>query len=105
MNVFIETGTDGELNNITNDTTALIATGTDCELNHISNDANVFTENGTDGEMKHTGCVRKKNPNWEGHSFGCGARTVVGSTSSNSGVRAVFSVHHGIFGRTSSFYC
>ena len=30
-----------------------------------------------------------------------GARTVVGSMSSNSGVRAVFSVYHGVVGRTS----
>ena len=34
-----------------------------------------------------------------------GARTVVGSALSNSGVRAVFSVHHGVVGRTSSLYC
>ena len=50
--------------------------------------------------------VRQKElPDWEGHSFGWGARTVVGSASSNSGVRAVFSVHHGVVGRTSSLYC
>ena len=50
-------------------------------------------------------CGRKNNPIWESHSFGWGARTVVGSASSNSGVRAVFSVHHGVVGRTSSLYC
>jgi len=32
-------------------------------------------------------------------------RTVVGSASSNSSVRAVFSVHHGVVGRASSLYC
>ena len=53
----------------------------------------------------NTGCGRKNTPIWEGHSFGWGARTVVGSASSNSGVRAVFSVHHGVVGRTSSLYC
>ena len=53
----------------------------------------------------YTGCGRKNSPIWEGHSFGWGARTVVGSASSNSGVRAVFSVHHGVVGRTSSLYC
>jgi len=41
----------------------------------------------------YTGCGRKNTPILEGHSFGWGACTVVGSTSSNSGVRAVFSVH------------
>ena len=55
--------------------------------------------------LKTTGCGRKNSPIWEGHSFGLGARTVVGSASSNSGVRAVFSVHHGVIGRTSSLYC
>ena len=34
-----------------------------------------------------------------------GARTVVGSASSNSGVRTVFNIHHGVVGRTSSLYC
>ena len=29
----------------------------------------------------------------------------MGSASSNSGVRAVFSVHHGVVGRTSNLYC
>jgi hypothetical protein len=53
----------------------------------------------------YTGCGRKNSLIWEGHSFGWGARTVVGSASSNSGVRAVFSVHHGVVGRTSSLYC
>jgi len=52
-----------------------------------------------------TWCGRKNNPIWEGHSFGSGARTVVGSASPNSDVRAVFSVHHGVVGRTSSLYC
>jgi len=52
-----------------------------------------------------TGCGRKNTPIWEGHSFGWGAHTMVGSKSSNSGVRAVFSVHHGVVGRTSSLYC
>ena len=52
-----------------------------------------------------TGCGRKNSPIWEGHSFGWGARTVVGSASSNSCVRAVFSVHHSLVGRTSSLYC
>jgi len=33
-----------------------------------------------------------------------GAHTVVGSASSNRGVRAVFNVHHGVVGRTSSLY-
>ena len=53
----------------------------------------------------HKGCGRKNTPIWEGHSFGCGGLTVVGSTSSNSGIRAIFSVHHGVVGRTSSLYC
>jgi len=53
----------------------------------------------------YTGCGRKNTPIREGHSFGWGARTVVGSTSSNSGVRAVFSVHHAVVGRPSSLYC
>jgi len=53
----------------------------------------------------NTGCGRKNTLIWEGHNFGWGARTVVGSASSNSGVRAVFSVHHGVVGRTSSLYC
>jgi len=48
----------------------------------------------------NTGCGRKNSPIWVGHSFGWGARTVVGSASSNSGVRAVFIVHHGVVGRT-----
>ena len=52
-----------------------------------------------------TGCGRKNTPIWEGHSFGWGARTVVGSMSSNSIVRTVFSLHHGMVGRTSSLYC
>ena len=52
----------------------------------------------------NTGCGRKNSPIWEGHSFRWGGRTVVGSASSNSGVRAVFSVHHGVVGRTSSLY-
>ena len=51
------------------------------------------------------GCGRKNSPIWEGRSFGWGARTVVGRASSNSGVRAIFSVHHGVVGRTSSPYC
>jgi hypothetical protein len=50
-------------------------------------------------------CGRKNSPIWVGHSFGRGARTVVGSASSNSGIRAVFSVHQGVVGRTSSLYC
>ena len=50
-------------------------------------------------------CGRKNSPIWEGHSFGWGARTEVRSTSSNSGVRAVFSLHHGVVRRTSSLYC
>ena len=54
---------------------------------------------------RSTECGRKNSPIWEGHSFGWGGRTVVGSASSNSGVRAVFSVHHGVVGRTSSLYC
>ena len=53
----------------------------------------------------YKGCGRKNTPIWEGHSFGWGARTVVGSASSNSGVRAVFSVHYGVVGRTSNLYC
>ena len=53
----------------------------------------------------YTGCGRKNSPIWEGHSFGWGAHTVVGSASSNSGVCAVFSVHNGVVGRTSSLYC
>jgi hypothetical protein len=52
-----------------------------------------------------TGCGRKNSPIWEGHSFRWGARRVVESASSNSGVRAVFSVHHGVVGRTSRLYC
>jgi len=40
----------------------------------------------------NTGCGRKNTLIWEGYSFGWGARTVVGSASSNSGVRA-FSVY------------
>ena len=52
-----------------------------------------------------TGCGRKNSPIWEGHSFGWGGRTVVGSASSSSGVRAVFSVHRGVIGRASSLYC
>ena len=52
-----------------------------------------------------TGCGRKNSPIWEGNSFWWGARTVVGSASSNSGVRAVFSVHRGVVGRTMSLYC
>ena len=48
---------------------------------------------------------RERQPIWAGHSFGWGGRTVVGSTSSNSSVRAVFSVHHGVVRRTSSLYC
>jgi len=55
--------------------------------------------------LNTTGCGRKNTSIWEGHSFGWGARTVVGSASSNSGVSAVFSVHHGMVGRTSSLYC
>ena len=54
---------------------------------------------------RSTGCGRKNSPIWEGHSFGWGGRTVVGSASSNSGVRAVFSVHQDVVGRTSSLYC
>ena len=54
--------------------------------------------------LRYTGCGRKNSPIWEGHSFGWGVHTVVGSASSNSGVRAVFSVHHGVVGRTSSLY-
>ena len=34
-----------------------------------------------------------------------GACTVVGSMSSNSGLRAVFNVYHSVVGRTSSLYC
>ena len=34
-----------------------------------------------------------------------GELVVVGSASSNSGVRADFSVHHGVVGKTSSLYC
>jgi len=56
-------------------------------------------------DLVATGCGRKNSPIWEGHSFGWGARRVVGSASSKSGVRAVFSVHHGVVGRTSSLYC
>ena len=52
-----------------------------------------------------TGCGRKNTTIWEGHSWRWGGRTVVGSASSNSGVRAVFNVHHGVVGRTSSLYC
>ena len=52
-----------------------------------------------------TGYGRKNSPIWEGNSFGWGVRTVVGSASLNSGVRAVFSVHHGVVGRTLSLYC
>ena len=33
------------------------------------------------------------------------ARTVMKSTSSNSGVRAVFNIYHGVVGRTTSLYC
>jgi hypothetical protein len=46
--------------------------------------------------LRYIGCGRKNIPIWEGHSCGWGAHTEVGSTSSNSGVRAVFSVHHGV---------
>jgi len=53
----------------------------------------------------NTGCGRKNTPIWEGHSYGWGARTVVGSASSNSGGRAVFNVYHGVVGRTTSLYC
>ena len=53
----------------------------------------------------YTGCGTKNTPIWEGHSFGWGERTVVGSASSNSGERAVFNVYHGMVGRTSSLYC
>ena len=52
-----------------------------------------------------TGCGRKNTPIWEGHSFRWGACTVVGSTSLNNVVRTVFSVYHGVVGRTSSLYC
>jgi len=52
-----------------------------------------------------TECGRKNTPIWEGHSFGWGALTVVESASSNSGVRAVFNIYHGVVGRTSSLYC
>ena len=55
--------------------------------------------------VDNTECGRKNTSIWEGHSFGWGARTIVGSTSSNSGVCAVFSVHHSVVGRTSSLYC
>ena len=58
-----------------------------------------------DSNITNTGCGRKNTPIWEGHSFGWRARTVVRSASSNSGVRAVFSVYHGVVGRTSSLYC
>ena len=54
---------------------------------------------------RDTGCGRKNSPIWEGHSFRWGGRTVVGSASSNSDVRAVFSVHHGVVGRKSGLYC
>jgi len=47
----------------------------------------------------------KNSPIWEGHSFGWGSRTEVGSASSNSSVRAVFSVHHGMVWRTMDLYC
>ena len=53
----------------------------------------------------NTECGRKNTPIWEGYSFGLGVRTVVESTSSNSSVRAVFSVYHGVVGRISSLYC
>ena len=56
-------------------------------------------------EMYYTGCIRKNFPIWEVHSFAWGGRPVVGSASSNSGVRTVFIVHLGVVGRTSSFYC
>jgi hypothetical protein len=46
--------------------------------------------------MIGTECGRKNFQISEGHSFGWGARTVVESASSNSGVRAVFSVYHGV---------
>ena len=51
------------------------------------------------------GCGRKNSLIWEEHSFGWGGHTVVGSASLNSGVRAVFSVHHGVVRRTLSLYC
>jgi len=53
----------------------------------------------------YTVCGRKNTPIWEGHSFGWGARTVVGSASLNSGVHAIFNVHHAVVGRTLSLYC
>ena len=53
----------------------------------------------------NTGCGRKNTPIWESHSLGWGERAVVGSTSSNSGVLTVFSMHDGVVGRTSSLYC
>ena len=56
-------------------------------------------------ERESVGCGRKNTSIWEGHSFCWGARTVVESTSSNSGVHAVFSVDHGVAGRTSCLYC
>ena len=52
--------------------------------------------------------VRQKGlPDFVGSYVGAGggARTVVGSASSNNGVRAAFSVHHGVIGRTSSLCC
>jgi hypothetical protein len=52
----------------------------------------------------NTGCGRKNSPIWEGHSIGWRSRTVVGSASLNSVVHTVFSVHHGVVGRTSSLY-
>jgi len=56
-------------------------------------------------EQRTTGCGRKNAPIWEGHSFRWKARTLVRSTSSNSSVRAVFNVYHGVVRRTSSLYC
>ena len=52
----------------------------------------------------YTGCGRKNTAISEGHMFGWGAHAVLSSASSNSGVRAVCSVYHGVVGRTSSLY-
>jgi len=60
---------------------------------------------GTERVRDYTGSGRKNTPIWEGYSFRWRARTMVGNTSLNSSVCAVFSVYHGVVGKISSLYC
>jgi len=53
----------------------------------------------------YTGCGRKNTPHLKGHCFSWEEHKVVLSTSSNSGVRAVFATIHVVFGRTTYFSC